>query len=71
MSVVRSLDPQRDRFSREIAELLHNARTRHGIAEYSKVSEQFQLMVEDSITERLTVRQAVDRAREIIRILVS
>jgi multiple sugar transport system substrate-binding protein len=71
MSVVRSLDPQRDRFSREIADLLHNARARHGIAEYSKVSEQFQLMVEDSITQRLTPQEAVERAREIIRILVS
>jgi len=71
MSVVRSLDPKTDRFSREIAELLHNARARYGIAEYSKVSEQFQLMVEDAITQRLTPRQAVERAREIIRILVS
>ena len=71
MSVVRSLDPKTDRFSREIAELLHNARARYGIAEYSKVSEQFQLMVEDAITQRLTPRQAVERASEIIRILVS
>jgi len=70
-SVVRSLDPRSDRFSREIAELLHNARARYGIAEYSKVSEQFQRMVEDAITQRLTPRQAVERAREIIRILVS
>ena len=71
MSVVRSLDPATDRFSREVARLLHSARPRHGIAEYSKVSEQFQLMVEDAITQRLTARQAVERAREIIRILVS
>jgi len=71
MSVVRSLDPKEDRFSREIAELLHNARARYGIAEYSKVSEQFQLMVEDAVTQRLTARQAVERANEIIRILVA
>ena len=71
MSVVRSLDPTMDRFSREIARLLGNARPRHGIAEYSKVSEQFQLMVEDAITQHLSARQAVERAREIVRILVS
>lgn len=71
MSVARSLDHEGDRFSREIAELLHNARARYGIAEYSKVSEQFQLMVEDAITRRLTPRQAVARASEIIRILVA
>jgi len=71
ISVTRALDPVADRFSREVAEFLHNARPRHGIAEYSKVSEQFQLMAENAITKRLTPKQAVDRAREIIRILVS
>ena len=71
MSVVRSLDDESDRFAREVAELLHNARPRHGIAQYSKVSEQFQLMVEDAITQRLSPEEALDRARGIIQILVA
>lgn len=70
VSVAQSLDQTTDRFSKEIAELLHTARPRCGIAEYSKVSEQFQLMVEDAITERLSPTQAVRRASEIIRILL-
>ena len=70
-SVARSLDPRTDPFSAAVAELLDHARSRHGIAEYSKVSEQFQLMVENAITQRLTPQQAMERAREIIRILVS
>jgi len=71
MSVVRSLDREQDAFTREIAELLHNARPRLGIPEYFKVSEQFQIMTENAITQRLTAEEAVGRAREIIRILVA
>jgi len=71
VSAAKSLHPVDDRFSREIAKLLDNACPRPGIAEYSKVSEQFQRMVENAITQRLTSRQAVDRAREIIRIIIS
>ena len=71
MSVVESLDPSADRFSHAVADLLHNARPRHGIAEYSKVSEQFQLMVENAITKHLSPETAVQRAREIIDILLA
>jgi len=70
VSVVRSLDAVKDRFTHEVAGLLGSARPRHGIAEYSKVSEQFQRMIENAITGRLSPVQSVERAREIIRILV-
>jgi len=71
LSAARALHPVDDCFSREIATLLANARPRPAIAEYSRVSEQFQLMIESAITKRLAPQQAVARAREIIRILTS
>jgi len=70
-SVVRTLDRAQDRFAREIASILHAARPRPAIPQYSKVSEQFQIMVEAALTGQLTPRQSVERAREIIRLLIS
>jgi ABC-type glycerol-3-phosphate transport system substrate-binding protein len=70
MSVVRSLDPTRDRFIKEVAELLHMAHPRSSLADYFRVSEQFQIMMESAITRQLSPEAAVDRARGIIQILV-
>ncbi|TFH09162.1 MAG: extracellular solute-binding protein [Candidatus Atribacteria bacterium] len=70
MSVVRSLDPTRDRFIKEVAELLHMAHRRSSLAEYFRVSEQFQIMMESAITRQLSPEAAVERARGIIRILI-
>lgn len=70
-SVVRTLDRTQDLFAREIASILHLARPRPAIPQYSKVSEQFQIMVEAALTGQLTPSQAVDRAREIVRLLIT
>lgn len=70
MSVVRSLDPTRNRFIKETAELLHMAYPRSSLADYFRVSEQFQIMMESAITRQLSPMEAVERARGIIRILI-
>ncbi|MBU0595235.1 extracellular solute-binding protein [Candidatus Bipolaricaulota bacterium] len=70
LSVVQSLDPLRDRFIKETAELLHMARPRSSLAGYFRVSEQFQIMMESAITRQIPPAEAVKRAREIIRLLV-
>ncbi len=70
MSVVRSLDPTRDGFIREVAELLHMAHPRSFLADYFRVSEQFQIMMESAITQQLSPVEAVARARGIIQILI-
>lgn len=70
MSVVRSLDPTRDRFIKEVAELLHMAHPRSSLADYFRVSEQFQIMMESAITRQLSPEDAVERARGIIKILI-
>jgi len=70
-SVVHALDCERDWFSHRVSSLLHNARARSGIREYAKVSEQFQVMMENALSGRMTPRQAVEKAGEIMRILVS
>ena len=70
-SVVRALDCERDWFSHRVASFLNNARARSGITEYAKVSEQFQVMMENALSGRMNPRQAAEKAGEIMRILVS
>ena len=70
-SVVRALDSERDWFSHRVASFLNSARARSGITEYAKVSEQFQVMMENALSGRMNPRQAVEKAVEIMRILVS
>jgi len=70
-SVVRALDSERDWFSHRVASFLNNARARSGITEYAKVSEQFQVMMENALSGRMNPRQAAEKAGEIMRILVS
>ena len=69
ISVVQSLDPTRNRFIREVAELLHVAHPRSSLPDYFRVSEQFQLMIERAVTQQLSPQAAVERARGIIEIL--
>ena len=70
-SVVRALDSEQDWFSHRVASFLNSARARSGITEYAKVSEQFQVMMENALSGRMDPRQAVEKAGEIMRILVS
>jgi len=70
-SVVHALDCEQDWFSHRVASLLNNARARSGITEYAKVSEQFQVMMENALSGRMDPRQAVEKAGEIMRVLVS
>lgn len=71
ISVVAALDEQEGWFSRRVSELLHSAPARLDIPEYDRVSEQFQLMVENAVSTRLSPQEAVSRAREIIEALIS
>jgi len=71
MSVVRTLDPEKSWFSHRVSRFLHSARARLDIPEYAGVSEQFQLMVENAISGRVRPAEAVEKAREIMGILVS
>ncbi|MCK5246264.1 hypothetical protein KAR02_05160, partial [Candidatus Bipolaricaulota bacterium] len=70
-SVVHALNPERDWFSHSVASFLNSARSRSGITEYAKVSEQFQLMMENALSGRMNPRQAVEKASEIMQILIS
>ncbi|MCK4570984.1 extracellular solute-binding protein [Candidatus Bipolaricaulota bacterium] len=70
-SVVRALDSERDWFSHHVASFLNSARARSGITEYAKVSEQFQVMMENALSGRMNPRQAVEKASEIMKILIS
>ncbi len=66
ISVVESLDPDRDWFLSETSKILYNARTRPLTPEYTRVSEQLRLMVENAISGRMGVDEAVAKAAEII-----
>lgn len=70
-SVVHALDSERDWFSHRVASFLNSARARSGIPEYAKVSEQFQVMMENALSGRMKPHQAVEKAAEIMRILIS
>jgi len=70
LSVVKMLDPEADWFSYRVAQLLPHAQARLEIPEYARVSEQFQLMIENALSRRLSPRRAVEKAREIIAALI-
>ena len=71
ISVAQAMGPKEAWFSYRVSKLLHSARARPAIQEYAKVSEQFQLMIENAISRRMRPREAVKKAREIIGVLVS
>lgn len=66
ISVAESLDPEENWFLVETQKMLCNARVRPSIPEYPKVSEQLRAMIENAVTQRMTVDQAVQKAAEII-----
>ncbi len=71
VSVVRTLDPRTDWFSYQVSQFLRTARSRPAIPQYAKVSEQFQLMIENALAKRMSPQQAVDEAYKIIDVLIS
>lgn len=70
-SVAHALDSNRDWFSHCVASFLNTARARSGITEYAKVSEQFQIMMENALSGRMNPQQAVEKASEIMKVLIS
>lgn len=71
VSVVQTLDPETNWFSYQVSQFLQSARSRPAIPQYAKVSEQFQLMIENALTKRMTPKKAVEEARKIINFLIS
>lgn len=71
ISVARSLDPQKDWFLRQTSSLLYSARVRPPIPEYAAVSEQLRAMVENALSRRMTVKQAVEKAAELIEAIIA
>lgn len=71
ISVAQAMDPEEAWFSYKVSKLLHSARARPAIPEYAKVSEQFQLMIENAISKRMKPKEAAEKAREIIEVLIS
>lgn len=69
ISVAESLDPERHWFLSETSQMLYNARTRPLTPEYTRVSEQLRLMIENAISGRMGVDEAVGKAAEIISVL--
>lgn len=62
--VARELSPARDGFLAQTIPLLKSARARPAIPEYARVSEQFQMLIEDCLTERRSVDDAVSLTAE-------
>jgi len=71
VSVARTLDSERGWFSHRVSDLLQKARLRPNIPQYAKVSVQFQLMIENAISRRMSPEDAVEKAREIVAAIVS
>lgn len=71
ISVAQALDPQKDWFLYRTSSLLYNARVRPPIPEYAAISEQLQAMVENALSRRMTVEEAVGKAEEAIGTIMS
>jgi len=71
ISVAQTLDPQKDWFLYRISKLLYNARVRPPIPEYAAVSEQLQAMMENALSCRMTVKEAVGWAEQVIDAVIS
>lgn len=69
ISVAESLDPETDWFLSETSDMLYNARIRPLTPEYTRVSEQLRVMIENAISGRMGVDEAVAKAAEIISAL--
>jgi len=66
ISVARLLDAEEHWFLVHTQRMLHNARVRPSTPEYPKVSEQLQAMIQNAVSRRMRVEQAVQKAAEII-----
>lgn len=66
MAVARNLAQAGNGFLAQAAPLLELARARPAIPDFARVSEQFQILVEDCLTGRRIVEQAVSRTAEMI-----
>jgi len=62
--VAKTLNPDEDGFLARTIPLLKQARARPSIPEYARVSEQFQSLIEDCLTGRRSVDQAVSLTAE-------
>lgn len=71
ISVANALNLKRDWFLCETSKFLYKARTRPAIPEYAKVSEQLQIMTENVVSCRMSIKEAVKKASEIIEVVVS
>jgi ABC-type glycerol-3-phosphate transport system substrate-binding protein len=69
ISVYKALDPERDWFLYQTSKMLYNARVRPLTPEYARVSEQLRAMIENAISDQMTVDEAVRKAAEIISAL--
>lgn len=69
ISVYEALDPERDWFLYQISKMLYRARVRPLTPEYARVSEQLRAMMENAISARLAIDEAVEKTAEIISAL--
>lgn len=66
ISVYKALDSERDWFLYQTSKMLYNARVRPLTPEYARVSEQLRAMIENAISTRMTIDEALRKAAEII-----
>lgn len=66
ISVAQELDPERDWFLYQTAQLLNIAQIRPSLPEYAKISEQLRVMLENVVAQRLSAIEAVQKAQSII-----
>ncbi len=66
ISVYKALEQERSGFLSQTSKMLYDARMRPIIPEYAIVSEQLQAMLENVISTKMTVDEAVSKAAEII-----
>jgi ABC-type glycerol-3-phosphate transport system substrate-binding protein len=71
ISVAQALDPARDSFLSQNSTLLYNARVRPLIPQYAAVSEQLQAMIQNALSRRMTVQEAVSWAGRVIDAIMS
>jgi len=71
ISVAQALDPKKNPFLHRTSSLLYSARVRPPIPGYAAVSEQIQAMVENALSGRMTVEEAVGEAERFIDAIVA
>ncbi|MEA1963944.1 MAG: extracellular solute-binding protein [Candidatus Aerophobetes bacterium] len=71
ISAANFLNLEKNWFLYETSKFLRKARTRPAIPEYAKVSEQLQIMTENVVSCRMSIKEAVKKALEIIEVVVS